>query len=242
VRASVLPGRREYLLCRGSTTSLSSEASLRTRPAAAPDTPLGVGTTLLRLDGLTLDRGGTRLLDDVDVELREGDVALCTGPNGSGKTTLLRVLAGLLRPSRGTRTAHGDRLELLGHTTALHPDLTLLENLAVIARLVDAPPGAAAAALQHVGLGGAADRRAARCSAGMRRRAEFARLRLTRPRILLLDEPDVALDETAQALVRDAITTTAQAGGATVVATHAPQRLLGEATRRWTVRDGRVTT
>lgn len=167
---------------------------------------------------------------------------MCTGPNGSGKTTLLRVVAGLVRPTRGTRTATTAPVELLGHTAALHPDLTLLENLDVIARLVGETPDTAAAALEHVGLAGAGRRRAARCSAGMRRRAAFARLRLTRPRLLLLDEPDVALDHTAQALVSDAISTTLERSGAVVVATHAPDRLDDLATTHWSVRHGKVTT
>lgn len=168
---------------------------------------------------------------------------MCTGPNGAGKTTLLRVLAGVTAPTSGHREPADlapTRIELLGHADTLHPDLTLAENLDVVARLRHAPPGAVRRALAHVGLAAAADRRAGRCSAGMRRRTEFARLRLTRPELLLLDEPDVALDEDARVLVEDAVATTIDRGGAVVVASHAPERLHHLATARWMVRDGTV--
>lgn len=190
-----------------------------------------------------VDRGGVRILDGVSLTLPGASIALCTGPNGAGKTTLLRVLAGLVRLTSGTVASNvTTRTELLGHTGALHPDLTLAENLDVVARLVAAPAGAVAGALDHVGLAGAADRRAGRCSAGMRRRVAFARLRLTRPGVLLLDEPDVALDQGARVLVEDAMVSTVQRGGAVVVATHAPERLEHLATMHWSLRDGRVTT
>jgi ABC-type transport system involved in cytochrome c biogenesis ATPase subunit len=134
------------------------------------------------------------------------------------------------------------RTDLIGHTTALHPDLTLAENLHVVAHHVGADPDDAIAALDRVGLRAAAGRRAARCSAGMHRRAEFARLRLTQPDLLLLDEPDVALDDGARLLVEDAIIATLDRGGAVIAATHAPDRLEHLATVRWAVRDGTVTT
>ena len=197
----------------------------------------------LRVERAVVDRGGVRILNDVSLALPRGSVALCTGPNGAGKTTLLRALAGLVRLTSGSvASAEHARIELVGHAEALHPDLTLAENLDVVARLVQEPQPAIVAALDHVGLAGAADRRAGRCSAGMRRRVAFARLRLTRPDLLLLDEPDVALDENARALVEDAIKATVRRGGAVVVATHAPDRLDHLATTRWILRDGRVAT
>lgn len=212
---------------------MSAHAAVPLEPTPAPG---------LRVDGVVVDRSGIRILDGISLTLPTGSVALCTGPNGAGKTTLLRALAGLVRLTSGSIVTQQARTELLGHTEALHPDLTLAENLDVVARLVGALPGAVAAALDHVGLAGAADRRAGRCSAGMRRRVAFARLQLTRPDLLLLDEPDVALDEDARVLVEDAITTTVRRGGSVVVATHAPERLDHLPTTRWHLRDGRVTT
>lgn len=214
---------------------------MATRPSSTVVTDRRAAANVLQAVGVTVDRGGVRLLQDVHLQLRSGDVALCTGPNGAGKTTLLRVAAGLLRPTGGRVELPDGRIDLIGHTPALHPDLTLSENLQVVARHVGGAPDEVAAALHHVGLRGAADRRAGRCSAGMRRRAEFARLLLTRPRLLLLDEPDVALDGGARPLVDDAIGATLGRGGAAVVATHAPRRLEDLATVRWMVRDGTVT-
>ena len=195
------------------------------------------------MNGAVVDRGGVRIIDGASLTLPVAAVAVCTGPNGAGKTTLLRVLAGLVRVTSGTVSRSADTpTDLLAHTEALHPDLTLAENLDVIARLTGSPTGAVPAALEHVGLAGAADRRAGRCSTGMRRRVGFARLRLTRPGLLLLDEPDIALDQGSRVLVEDAITATVQRGGAVVVATHAPERLDHLATMHWSLRHGRVTT
>ena len=188
-----------------------------------------------------IDVGPRVLLTGASFSVQSGDRIGLVGRNGAGKTTLLRVAAGLLRPTGGRVELPDGRIDLIGHTPALHPDLTLSENLQVVARHVGGAPDEVAAALHHVGLRGAADRRAGRCSAGMRRRAEFARLLLTRPRLLLLDEPDVALDGGARPLVDDAIGATLGRGGAAVVATHAPRRLEDLATVRWMVRDGTVT-
>lgn len=215
-------------------------ASLHTRRTASA---LLRGADAAVLDDVVVDRRGVLVLDHVSVRLRAGAITLCTGPNGSGKTTLLRVLGQLLRPTSGTVTSSfRGCAELVGVDASLHPDLTLQENLDVVAEIVGAGPGATTAALAHVGLAGAAGRRAGRCSAGMRRRTEFARLQLTRPEILLLDEPDTALDQASQVLVEDAITATVRRGGAVVVATHAPERLEQVATDRWTVQEGRVRT
>jgi len=197
---------------------------------------------VVRADDVSLVRGGVWVLDGVTVRLDAGQVALCRGPNGAGKTSLLRVLAGLVRPTAGSVTLAVRQVDLVGHEPALHPDLTLAENLQVVAALTGRDHRDVDAALTHVGLGGAGGRRAARCSTGMRRRAEFARLRLTRPCLLLLDEPAVALDGDARVLVQDAITATVRRGGSVVVATHAPGPLADLATARWTVRDGSVTT
>lgn len=215
---------------------------MATRPAAPTAPARSRAGAVLQTRGVTVDRGGARLLQDVTLRLGPGDVALCTGPNGAGKTTLLRVVAGLLRPTAGSVTGPAGRTDLIGHTTALHPDLTLAENLHVVAHHVGADPDDAVAALDRVGLRAAAGRRASRCSAGMHRRAEFARLRLTRPDLLLLDEPDVALDDGASLLVEDAIVAALDRGGAVVAATHAPHRLEHLTTVRWAVHDGTVTT
>jgi len=154
------------------------------------------------------------------------------GANGSGKTTLLKVLATLIRPSAGTGTVLGSQLGtvdvddrrpsigLVGHEPALYPNLTLRENLGLTAHLRGLTHEAVDTVLELVGLTGAADRRAGRSSNGMRRRTEFARMAMTRPQLLLLDEAHVGLDREAWSLVAHLIHQTTERGGASIVVAH----------------------
>ena len=162
--------------------------------------------------------------------MRAGEAVVVGGANGSGKSTLLRTLAGLIVPSAGSvvvagtdlrrRAAPAGSVALIGHDTALQPDLTVRENLELVARLLGCPHAEVDAVLAEVGLAAAADRTAASCSAGMIRRAEFARALLARPALLLLDEPDVALDRDARRLVGAIAHGVRRAGGAVVVVSH----------------------
>jgi heme exporter protein A len=181
--------------------------------------------------------GGTPVLRRLHLRLDAGEIIGLTGANGSGKTTLLRVLATLLPPSGGRGTVLGAELggagrravrpaiALLGHVPALYPKLTLRENLEMVARLAGAPSPSVAEALESVGLAGARDRRAERCSQGMLRRADFARALITTPRLLLLDEAHAGLDAAASSLVELAVEGVRQRGGGAVVVAHDPVRL-----------------
>lgn len=172
------------------------------------------------------------ILRSVDLELAPGSATAVFGTNGSGKTTLLRVLASLVIPSSGEATVLGirtdsDRIDevrpaigLVGHQPALYENLSLRENLQLWAALADAPAHAVDAALEMVGLTGAAHRRAARTSNGMRRRTEFARLLITEPDLLLLDEAHVGLDRSAWELVAHLVRVVTGRGGAAVVVAH----------------------
>lgn len=191
------------------------------------------------------------VLRGVQLRVAAGEVLGLTGPNGSGKSTLLAVLATLLRPVGGTGQVLGatlgtrecaavrPRIALVGHTAALYPELTLAENLRLLARLIGATPGLATDALGAVGLAGAAGRSVARCSSGMLRRADLARVLLTRPALLLLDEPHTGLDASAAGLVELVVGEVRDGGGACVLVSHDPARLAGLADRTVELVDGR---
>jgi heme ABC exporter ATP-binding subunit CcmA len=188
------------------------------------------------LDSVAVRRPGALVLRDISFRLDPGEAVGLFGANGSGKTTLLRVLATLLRPSSGSGTVFGARLGtaavetvrprigLVAHEPALAPHLSLAENLQLVADLIGVERAAADRALADVGLGGAAPRLVVHCSNGMKRRAEFARILLTAPRLLLLDEAHVGLDPDAARLVAHTIETVTTAGGAVVLVSHERER------------------
>lgn len=191
---------------------------------------------IVTLESVAVRRPGALVLRDISFRLDPGEAVGLFGANGSGKTTLLRVLATLLRPSSGSGTVFGARLGtaavetvrprigLVAHEPALAPHLSLAENLQLVADLIGVERAAADRALADVGLGGAAPRLVVHCSNGMKRRAEFARILLTAPRLLLLDEAHVGLDPDAARLVAHTIETVTTAGGAVVLVSHERER------------------
>ena len=207
---------------------------------------------LAELDGVGVRRPNALILRDVSLTLAPGEAVALFGANGSGKTTLLRVLATLTAPTSGAgrvleRTLGSPSVEevrprigLVGHEPALFEALTLAENLRLVARLTGSgdPAGTAADALEAVGLAGASGRLAADCSNGMRRRSDFARLLITRPDLLLLDEAHVGLDASASDLVERLVGATLAAGGAAVIVSHERERVAALTTRRLLLDDG----
>lgn len=184
---------------------------------------------------VSVDR--TPVLRNLALTVEAGEAVGVLGPNGSGKSTLLRVLATLLPPVAGSGHVLGARLgsreveevrpgiALVGHAAALYPQLTLGENLRFFCRLTGRGPEVAESALAAVGLGGAADRSAERCSHGMLRRAELARVMIARPRLLLLDEAHAGLDRASAALVDVVVAEVRERGGGAVVVSHEADRL-----------------
>ena len=146
--------------------------------------------------------GGVEALRDVSLRLGAGDFVALLGPSGCGKSTLLRLIAGLDRPDSGALTWQEGHAPGVGEVGFVFQDATLLpwasaaDNVALPLRLRGAASaGAVAAALERVGLAGFAQARPAQLSGGMRMRVSIARALVTRPRLLLMDEPFAALDE-----------------------------------------------
>jgi heme ABC exporter ATP-binding subunit CcmA len=185
-----------------------------------------VAVSLIRVAGLVRVFGAQRVLDGVDLEVAAGEAVALLGPNGAGKTTLLKIVATLLRPTRGTAAVAGHDCvreaeavrALLGvatHGTYVYEDLTARENLAFWARLSGRPADrdTLAAALADVDLERQAEVRVRTFSAGMRRRLTLARLTLAQPRVLLLDEPFAGLDQRARKWLEGRLETFKAGGG-----------------------------
>ncbi|MGN6444240.1 ABC transporter ATP-binding protein [Amnibacterium sp.] len=184
---------------------------------------------MLRLRGVGADRGGRAVLRDIDLDVGEGASISLVGPSGSGKSTLVAILAGLERPDQGEAeraiTSGDIGLVLQGH--GLVSLLTAAENVAlplqapgrqrVAKREVEQR---VAALLDRFGLREAAGHLVETLSGGQQQRLAIARALITRPRLVLADEPTAALDAVNARLVAELLTSLPSSGTAVVVATH----------------------
>lgn len=173
---------------------------------------------VLRVENLSLARGGLPVLTGVSFEVAAGQALILRGPNGAGKTTLLRTLAGLQAPLAGRITGAEDRISYAGHADGLKSMLSVAENLRFWAQVfgqADIAPALGAYALAPL-----ADRLAGTLSAGQKRRLGLARLLVTGRPIWVLDEPTVSLDTDAVAQFAAAVRAHLAGGGSALIATH----------------------
>ncbi|MGH2755574.1 MAG: heme ABC exporter ATP-binding protein CcmA [Actinomycetota bacterium] len=205
---------------------------------------------MIEVEGLRVAYGRTLALDTLDLVIGPGVTGLF-GQNGSGKTTLLRVLGGLLKPTTGTVRMGGvpvdasdesfrQRVGYVGHDSGLYPDLTVVENLDLFARLYGTHPGKVSDVLAAVGLEERARTRVSELSTGLRRRAAVARALVHEPDLLLLDEPYANLDDAASEKVSAAIKAWRGTGRCCVVATHGAKRVKLFADAGLILKQGRV--
>lgn len=188
----------------------------------------------VRVEKLTKRFGTERALGGVSLELAAGAMCALLGHNGAGKSTLLGILSTLVRPTGGRVRYHArDReitgaevrreIGLLAHASLCYGELTARENLELVAGLydIDGSAGPIDAVLDRVGLEPKARDRAARTySRGMLQRLALARALLTRPSLLLLDEPFTGLDRGGAIALGAELGALRDGGAIVVVVTH----------------------
>lgn len=181
----------------------------------------------------------TKVVDDIDLRITQGEISVILGPSGTGKSTLLYILAGLLRPEKG-RVLFGaqDIYALPDHRLSairaasfgfvfqsynLINSMTALENVEIPLRLLGTkhPRQRAAAALKQLGLQTKADHRPGQLSGGEQQRVAIARAIVHSPQAIFADEPTGNLDETTGNEVVTLLTAAVrEQGAACLLVTH----------------------
>ena len=221
-------------------------------------------TVALSLSDVSLSLNGNAgmidILHDVSLEVAGGETLGLVGPSGSGKSSLLMVMGGL-------ETATSGRIEVLGtditnmgeddlarfrqnhmgvvfQSFHLIPTMTALENVATPLELAGVRDAfaRAEAELDAVGLGHRADHYPAQMSGGEQQRVALARASVTRPKILLADEPTGNLDETNGAAIIDMLFALREQHGATLIMVTHSNELAARCDRTVRLRDGRIDT
>ena len=180
-------------------------------------------------------------LSNIDLDIKEGGFVCLSGPSGSGKTTLLNLIGGLDRPTDGEITVAGQRIDLMSMSDLadlrlqhigfifqaynLIPVLSARENVEFVMQLQGVPASEridrAMAILEEVGLTGMEDRRPGELSGGQQQRVAVARAIVSKPALILADEPTANLDSiTAEKLMQLMRELNSHIGTTFVISTH----------------------
>ena len=175
-------------------------------------------TTVLQTQSLTKHYGSLTAVQDLSLEVHEGEVFGLLGPNGAGKTTSISMMCGLLRPDSGQVVIHGKpiadgdadvraRVGVCPQNIVLWGQLTCLEQMVFIGEMYGMKRKAVTQRseqlLEELDLAEKRDQRARTLSGGMQRRLNLAMALVHDPEILVLDEPEAGLDPQSRVLVRE---------------------------------------
>ncbi len=209
----------------------------------------------LRIDHLHYSVGGNRILNDLHLEIRSGELFFLLGPSGCGKTSLIRILAGFIEPDQGSVFFENRRMNgvspqdrktaLVFQNYALWPHLTVLQNVAFGLEQQSLTKSEiqsrALQALKQVRMELFADRTPTQLSGGQQQRVALARALVVGPQLLMLDEPLSNLDARLRLELRDEILLLHEKTKVTgLYVTHDQEEALSMADRIAVMNQGRV--
>jgi spermidine/putrescine transport system ATP-binding protein len=201
---------------------------------------------IISFEGITKRFGKVVAVDNVNLQIQEGEFFALLGPSGCGKTTLLRMLAGFEAPTEGKILIDGKDIahlppnkrpvNMVFQSYAVFPHMSVNENVGYGLKMDGVPDGErktrVTEALELVKLGGFGERKPDQLSGGQRQRVALARALVKRPRVLLLDEPLSALDAKLRDQMRSELTSLQEKVGITfIMVTHDQDEALAIATR-----------
>jgi len=198
-----------------------------------------------------------RVVDDVSLEVHEGEVVGLLGPNGAGKTTTFHMVVGLTRPDEGSVFLNNQEITVLPmylrarsginylpQEPSIFRKLTVEENVLAILETLPLKPGEKqqrlGVLLNELGLAGKAKARAYTLSGGERRRAEITRALVTSPSFMLLDEPFAGIDPIAVGDIQKIIHHLKERGIGILVTDHNVRETLKITDRAYIMNEGRI--
>ena len=207
--------------------------------------------------GLVKSYRGHRVVDEVDVEVRRGEVVGLLGPNGAGKTTTFYMMTGLVHPDRGRVSIDGEEVTnlpmyrharkgigYLPQETSIFRGLTVRDNIRAVLETTAASRATQAERLEgllaELRLEGVAGQKAHTLSGGERRRVEIARALATQPAFLLLDEPFTGIDPIAVNDIQEIVAGLARKGLGVLITDHNVRETLHITNRAYILFKGRV--
>ncbi|MDQ3555806.1 MAG: LPS export ABC transporter ATP-binding protein [Gemmatimonadota bacterium] len=220
-------------------------------------TPGAVGALTLKARGLVKSYRRRRVVNQVDLELAEGEIVGLLGPNGAGKTTTFYMVVGLIRPDAGDVFLGGERLTgvpmyrrarrgigYLAQEPSIFRKLTVEENVMSILQMMDIPRREKELRLEslldELGIKRLRDTKAYALSGGERRRLEITRSLVTQPRFMLLDEPFAGVDPIAVHDIQGIVSDLRRRGIGVLISDHNVEQTLDIVDRAYIMYDGRV--
>ncbi|HEX9726054.1 MAG TPA: LPS export ABC transporter ATP-binding protein [Vicinamibacteria bacterium] len=212
---------------------------------------------VLRARSLVKSFRRRRVVDDVSLEVHEGEVVGLLGPNGAGKTTTFHMVVGLTRPDEGSVFLNNEEITVLPmylrarsginylpQEPSIFRKLTVEENVLAILETLPLKPGEKqqrlGALLNELGLASKAKARAYTLSGGERRRAEITRALVTSPSFMLLDEPFAGIDPIAVGDIQKIIYHLKERGIGILVTDHNVRETLKITDRAYIMNEGRI--
>ena len=212
-------------------------------------------TTAIETHNLVKSFGNVRAVQQLNLQVEQGEVLGLVGPNGAGKTTTILMMVGLLTPDEGKvcllgkpfHAAEVEGREQLGwvpQSLAFYPELTVRDNLGFFGSLYNLSSqrlkNREESLLEACGLTPYADRAGYKLSGGLQRRLNLALGLIHEPRVLVLDEPTVGIDLESRSLILDHLTSLAKAGSSVVIATHYAEEVVATCDRVALLNHGRL--